>query len=218
MLNQRIKTCRRRIILILAILLAVAILLIQCRASTDNTLADPIKSVSTDQKICSVTLSLTGIESEEAIRLFMSVCRGTGITPCVFVSVDWLEDHGDALLLLDGAELGLLFPKSPQKWTQKRTMAAIAEANEAFMIHTGEFPKFVRIADGLATQSVSVSMNSYGQLLVGSSSVLSETPAPGTIADCGLLDSTTGYTLAQYYGSALSQGYSILPISQLLNT
>lgn len=218
MLNQRIKTYKRRILLLISLMLVITIVLMQCRASAEAAPAQPVKSISTDQKICSVTLSITGIETEEAIRLFMSVCRGTGITPCVFVSVEWLEEHSDANVLLEGADLGLLFHESPQKWTQKRTMAAIAEANEAFMLCTGNFPRFVRIADGSGTETISDIMKSYGQLLVGNQLTISETPVQGAIVDCGLLDSTTGYALAQYYGTTLSQGYNILPLEQLLGT
>ena len=217
MLGRRIKIYRRRIILLGVVLLLVALVLVRCRVSNGGSPAVPIESVATEQKLCAVTLSLSGIESEESIRLFMSVCRGTGVVPCVFVTVDWLQEHSEALQLLEGAEFGLLFPKSPQKWTQKRTMAAIAEANEAFMLCIGKFPKYVRIADGSGTQSIASIMTSYGQQLVGNSTFLSESPSPGSIVDCGLLDSTTGYAMAQYYGTALAQGYSIQPLSQLLS-
>ena len=213
---HRFNPNRRKLILLAAILLSVVLLLVQCRSSTSDSPAAPIESIATEQKLCAVTLSLSGIESEESIRLFMSVCRGTGVVPCVFVSVDWLEEHSDAIELLEGAEFGLLFSESPKKWTQKGTMAAIAEANETFMLHIGDFPKYVRIADGSGTQSIASIMNSYGQVLVGSSSHLSDSPSSGAIVDCGQLDSTTGYTMAQYYGTTLAQGYSIQPLSQLL--
>ncbi len=217
MLNRRIKHFSRKLFLVLALLLALVILMIQCHSSSSDTPAEHLKSIATDQKICAVTASVTGIESEEAIRLFMSVCRGTGIVPCVFVTVDWLEGHTDAMELLEGAELGLLFLESPQKWSNKRTMAAIAEANESFMRLTGSFPNYVRISDGNASQAVDMAMQSYGQMLIGSSLSLTDAPSPGGIADCDLLDSTTGYTLAQYYGTTLSQGYTVQPLSQLLS-
>lgn len=218
MLYRRIKMYKRRILLLLLLILVMVFFFSRFRASSvDAPPAEAIKSISTDEKICSVTLSLTGVESEEAIRLFMSVCLGTGIKPCIFVTTDWLEEHADEPALLEGAELGLLFSKPPHKWTSKRTMAAIAEANESFMTYTGSFPKYVRIAEGTGNQTVAVALNSYGQLLIGHQASLAETPSAGFIVDCGMLDSTTGYTLAQYYGSTLSQGYAILPLSELLS-
>ena len=212
----RFKTYRKKILWFSALVLALVLVLVRCSASVNTSPAEPVKGVQTEQNVCSVTVSLTGIESEEALRLLMSVCRGTGVVPYVFVTVDWLEEHSDALSLLEGGELGLLFSESPEKWTQKRTMAAIAEANDAFMVHTGSFPKYVRIAEGGCSQTVADVLHSYGQELLSSSCSLTEDPFCGAIIDCGLLDSTTGYQLAQFYGSTLSRGYSILSLSELM--
>ena len=217
MLYHRIKHIRRKAILFFLLILVLLVIFWRGRASSPEVPpAEPLQRVVTEEKRCAVTLSLTGIESEESIRLLMSVCRGTGIKPCVFVTAEWLEKHSEELPLLEGADLGLLFPKPPRKWTKKGTMAAMAEANEIFMTYTGAFPKFVRIAEGNGDQTVAVGLSSYGQLLVGSSAVIQESPAAGAIVDCGLLDSTTGYTLAQFYGASLSQGYIIQPLSELL--
>ncbi len=217
MLYHRIKVYKRRILLMLAIVLILAFVLFRYRSvAPDVPMAEAIRSVSTQEKVCAVTISLTGIESEESLRLLTAVCQGTGIKPCIFVTTEWLEDHEEWLPLLSCAELGLLFEESPKKWTQKRTMTAIAEANETFMTYTGGLPKLVRIASDASGQSVSVALNSYGQILIGSSLSLREAPSSGGIVDCGLLDSTTGFTLAQFYGAALSQGYTILPLGDLL--
>ena len=218
MLSYRIKTYRKAILWGLALLVSFLLLFVQCSASAEDVKAEPIKWIQTEQKVCAVTVTLTGIESDEALRLFMSVCRGAGIVPCIFATVDWIEEHSKELSVLEGAELGLLFSESPEKWTQKRTMTAIAEANDAFMVHTGTFPKYVRIAEGGCSQMVADLLSSYGQLLVGNGSVLSDPLQQGQIVDCALLDSTTGYALAQFYGNALSCGFTIVPLSDLLQS
>lgn len=175
----------------------------------------PFDGILTDQSICSVTVSLTGVESDAALELFRSVCTGMEVRPCVFVTTDWLEDHRDEIADLSYAELGLLFERAPGGATRKRVMANLAEENERFLALTGSFPRFVRFATDVPGETVSAALQAYGQICVGSRSSLVDTPSPGSIADCGLLNGTTGYALAKYCAAAMADGYTLLPLSDL---
>lgn len=175
----------------------------------------PFDGILTDQSICAITLSLTGVESDAALELFRSVCTGMEVRPCVFVTTDWLEEHRDKIDDLSYAELGLLFEHAPGGATRKRVMANLAEENERFLALTGSFPRFVRFSSGVPGEMVSAALQSYGQILVSSRISLVDPPSPGAIADCGLLNGTTGYALAKYCAAAMADGYTLLPLSDL---
>ncbi|MBQ8325222.1 MAG: hypothetical protein IJY89_02130 [Clostridia bacterium] len=217
MMRHRIRKLKRNLCILLLLLLALCLWIRHLRSEEDlPPAASPVLSVE-DASACTVTLSLTGREGETALRLFTSVCEGTGITPCVFVTTEWLEENGDLLPLLSGTTLGLLYEDSPKRFTQKRTMAYMAEENQRFMSYTGFFPRYVRLAEGQNSKTVSAALQAYGQLSLGSSQTLSDPPAEGAIVECGFLDGTTGYLLAKFYGEALAAECPIVPLETLLN-
>ena len=127
MIYRRLKKFKRKLIFLLIIVLALCLWLRHVKE--EESLFSSVEPVGSREGIsaCTVTVSLTGKEGETALRLFTSVCEGTGITPCVFVTTEWLEENSDLLPLLSGATLGLLYEESPKRLTQKRTMAAMAE-------------------------------------------------------------------------------------------
>lgn len=175
-----------------------------------------VEAVKTDKTVCAVTLSVTGIESRASLELLASVCKGMQVRPCIFVSADWLYDNPELVPSLSFADLGLLYERSPAKWTKKRTMLSVAEQNDRFMSITGTFPNYVRFAQGEPNGYVSDALQSYGQTCIGSKATLADTLSAGNIIDLGLLDGTTAYTLAEFYASAVAGGYAVLPLSQLL--
>lgn len=207
---------RRLLIILFAFMAIAAFLLWRDREQPVSVPAmQPFDGVVTDQSLCAVTLSLTGVESDAALELFRSVCTGMEVRPCVFVTIDWLEKHRNEIEALSYAELGLLFERPPGGATRKKVMEHLAEENERFLSLTGAFPRFVRFASGEPGETVSAALQSYGQLCVGSRTTLADAPSPGGIADCGLLNGTTGYTLAKYCAAAMADGYTLLPLSDL---
>lgn len=201
------------------LLLAIAVILIWVFHARSETMSvpalQPFDGILTEEPICSVTLSLTGVESEAALRLFASVCEGMNVRPCIFVTNEWLKKNEELLPKLSFAELGLLFEEAPNGRTKKKTMSALAEENESFLSWTGSFPRYVRIMSGEPNEFLSSALQAYGQICVSSRSTLSEAPVPGGVADCGLLNGTTGYSLAKYCAAALAEGYTVTPLSEL---
>lgn len=169
----------------------------------------------TEQAVCSVTLSLTGVESEAAVRLFASVCEGMNVKPCIFVTTNWLDDHADLYQTLSFAEWGMLLEREPAGRTRKKVMANLAAENERFLSLAGTFPRYVRLKNGEPGDLLSAALQAYGQLCVGSRGDLTGTPLPGGIADCGLLNGTTGYALAKYCAAVMAEEYEIIPLSEL---
>ena len=217
MMQHRIRKLKRNLCILLLVALALSLWVRHVRNETSLLPAVlPVNSVE-NASSCAVTLSLTGKEGETALRLFTSVCEGAGITPCVFVTTEWLEENSDLLPLLSGATLGLLYEESPRRLTQKRTMAYMAEENQRFMSSTGSFPRYVRLMEGVGNKTVSAALQAYGQLTVGHSGSLSDGPEAGAILDCGILDGTTGYLLAKFYGETLAAECPAVPLEILLN-
>lgn len=213
---HRARRRRRCFIALLVVAAIVAVFLWRGREDPANVpTLQPFEGILTDQSICAVTLSLTGVESDAALELFRSVCVGMEVRPCIFVTTDWLEKHRDKIEDFSYAELGLLFEHAPGGATRKRVMANLAEENERFLALTGSFPRFVRFASDIPGETLSAALQAYGQICVSSRSSLVDTPSPGAIADCGLLNGTTGYTLAKYCAAAMAEGYTLLPLSDL---
>lgn len=175
-----------------------------------------VKAVATDQNVCALTLSLTGVESRVSLDLLASVCEGMELRPCIFVTTDWLHDNPELIPSLAFAELGLLFEDDPARWTKKRTMAFIASENERFMAMTGTFPRYVRLADKAPGSHASAALQSYGQTVIGFGATLADALSAGNIIDLGLLDGTTGYALARFCASSIANGYQIVSLSDLL--
>lgn len=214
---HRARRRRRRLLALLlaAVAITAALLWRDRDRETDVPALQPFDGIVTDQSLCAVTLSLTGVESDAALELFASVCTGMEVRPCVFVTIDWLEKHRDEIASFSYAELGLLFEHPPGGATRKKVMANLAEANERFLSLTGSFPRFVRFASGEPGETLSAALQSYGQTCVSSRCSLIDAPSPGAIADCGQLNGTTGYALAKYCAAALADGYTLLPLSDL---
>ncbi len=214
---QRTKRRKRRILaLVLFALLATALLLRRGGGKSESIPAmKPFDGLVTDQSLCAVTVSLTGIESRASLELFGSVCAGMDVRPCLFVTNDWLEEHRSELSDFSYAELGLLFEREPGGATRKRVMSNLAEENERFLSLTGTFPRFVRLASGGPSDAFSAALQAYGQVCVGSRCGLTDAPSPGAVADCGQLNGTTGYALAKYCAGALADGYTVLALSDL---
>lgn len=217
MVIHRARRRRRRLLALLLIVAAVAAAFLWRNREKPVSVPtlQPFDGILTDRSICSVTLSLTGVESDAALELFRSVCVGMDVRPCIFVTNDWLEKHRGKIEDFSYAELGLLLEHVPGGATRKRVMANLAEENERFLSLTGTFPRFVRFSSGTPGEAVSAAMQAYGQICVSSRSSLVDAPSPGAIADCGLLNGTTGYTLAKYCAEAMSEGYTLLPLSDL---
>lgn len=214
---SRTKRRRRRFLALLFVAMAIlaAYLWRQQEQPASVPTMQAFDGIVTDQSLFAVTVSLTGVESDAALELFRSVCTGLEVRPCLFVTNDWLEKHRSELEAFSYAELGLLFERAPGGATRKRVMANLAEENERFLSLTGSFPRFVRFVSGEPGELLSAALQAYGQINVSSRSSLIEEPTPGAIADCGLLNGTTGYALAKYCAAAMADGYTALPLSDL---
>ena len=217
MIYRRLKKFKRKLIFLLIIILALCLWLRHVKE--EESLFSSVEPVGSREGIsaCTVTVSLTGKEGETALRLFTSVCEGTGITPCVFVTTKWLEENRDLLPLLSGATLGLLYEESPKRLTQKRTMAAMAEENRLFMTYTGTFPRYVRLAEEERGTAVASALEAYAQIPIGFCATLGDSPLPGAVVDCGFIDGTAGYRLANFYGETLSASCPVVSMESFLN-
>ncbi len=218
MLFRRVKKVGRRLFLLILVCLVIWLWYLWKTQNVPSRIPamQTVNEVQTDQAVCTVTLSLTGIESRVSFKLFASVCEGLELRPCIFVTTEWLHDNPELLPSLAFAELGLLFEDDPAKWTKKRTMTSIAEENERFMAMTGTFPRYVRLAEGSPSGHVSDALQAYGQTCIGFKATLADALSAGNIIDLGLLDGTTGYALAKFYASAVANEYSIISLSDLL--
>lgn len=218
MVLRRVKKAYRRFLLFLFLGLAVFVWYIWKDADFPSgaTAMQAVSAVQTDQNVCAITLSLSGVESRVSLELLKSVCEGMGLRPCIFVTTDWLHDNPELIPSLSFAELGMLFEDDPTRWTKKRTMAAIAAENERFLAMTGTFPRYVRLAKGMPGSYASAALQAYGQTCVSCRATLADAPCAGNIVDLGLLDGTTGYALAKYCASAIADGFRLLPLSELL--
>ena len=152
MIYPRFKRIKRKLIFLLILILALCLWLRHVKE--EETLFPSVTPVNgrEDVSACTVTVSLTGKEGETALRLFTSVCQGAEITPCVFVTTKWLEKNSHLLPLLSDVTRGLLYEESPKRFTQKRTMAYMAEENQRFMSSTGSFPRYVRLMEGVVAK------------------------------------------------------------------
>lgn len=220
MLCMRLRRKKRRRRLLLLWLLVCALLLgiyrWQTRApSSYVATVKPFDGRVTEKNICAVTLSLRGVENESAVRLFASVCEGMDVKPCIFASNSWLQNHRELYAELSFAEWGLLLEREPSGYSRKKVMENLASENERFLSLTGSFPHFVRLTDGEPGADFSAALQSYGQICVASRCGLTETPSPGSVVDCGLLNGTTGYTLAKFCAAALAEEFNVLPLSEL---
>ncbi len=215
-LHRRRRIRNRMLILLFALLLVVGVRLWFGRNDqTDVPAIRPMDGVPTDASVCSVTVSLTGVENESSLKLFLSVCEGMKIRPCVFVSTEWISEHRDLLEELSNVDLGLLLDGKWNNRTKKKTMTLLAEENERFLSLTGKFPRYVRLKQEGPDETLSAILQSYGQICVGSRGTLSDEPSAGCIVDCGLLNGTTGYLLAKFCGKAIGASYQVLPLSEL---
>lgn len=218
MVFRRVKKTGRRLFLLLLVCLAVWLWYLwrEHREPSRMPVMQTVQAVQTEQSVCAVTMSLTGIESNASLRLLAAVCEGMNLRPCVFVTTDWLHDNPELLPSLAFAELGMLFEDSPERWTEKHTMTAIAEENERFMAMTGTFPRYVRLKEGAPGGHTSTALQAFGQTCIGSSASVSDALSAGSIIDLGLLDGTTGYALAKFCANALANDFEVISLSELL--
>lgn len=176
----------------------------------------PVNSVVTEEPVLSVTLSLTGKESEASLDLFSAVCRGLDVKPCLFVTTEWLGANSEAVKEMDFAEWGLLVPDSLASGSKNKVRQALEKENERFVVLTGKFPYFARAESGEPSNALATAFRSFGQICVGSSAALNDPPSEGAIVDCGTLNGTTGYALAKFYAAAVADKTECVSLSELI--
>ena len=85
------------------------------------------------------------------------------------------------------------------------------------MTYTGTFPRYVRLAEEERGTAVASALEAYAQIPIGFCATLGDSPLPGAVVDCGFIDGTAGYRLANFYGASLSVGCPVVPLADLLN-
>ena len=85
------------------------------------------------------------------------------------------------------------------------------------MPYTGTFPRYVRLAEEERGTAVASALEAYAQIPIGFSATLGDSPLPGAVVDCGFIDGTAGYRLANFYGETLSASCPVVSIESFLN-
>lgn len=180
----------------------------------------PIKGISTQENIYTVTANLTGSEKDKDIELLLSVCNGLGIKVTFFVEPDWLNDNEDlASEIQKTSAIGLLINKNLNGKSRNSVMQYIAGCNDDFFAASGKYPKYVRIS-GTPDQNVTQVLNAYGQYCVSYQSALTEDTSAaikkGCIADIGVINDKSGYILAQSVSAAIKNSLTCIEMEKFL--
>lgn len=221
----RNKKYRTKLIIILLLAFAVMASAAAFTKNNDNNTDTkevfyPIKAISTEEKIYTLTAVLTGDEKDKDIELLLSICEGLGINMTFFAEADWIDDN-EKLALKIGKKgfLGLLIDKNLNGKSRNNVMEYIADQNDLFFEQSGKYPKFVRVVEPPDKTFTQV-LNAYGQycisyeaaLTVGSTGIITK----GKIIDIGYIDKNTAYTLAQAVSEAIKNSLTCIEMEKFL--
>ncbi|HAN20915.1 MAG: hypothetical protein A2Y15_02865 [Clostridiales bacterium GWF2_36_10] len=180
----------------------------------------PIKAISTEENIYTLTAVLTGDEKEEDIKMLLSVCEGLGIKITYFAEADWIDDNEElAIKIGKNGILGLRISKDLSGRRRNFVMEYIADRNDEFFEKSGKYAKYVRV-ENTPDQTLTQVLNAYGQYCISFESALTKgstgTITKGKIIDIGYIDENTAYTLAQAVGEAIKNSLTCIEMEKFL--
>lgn len=118
--------------------------------ASDQSEAETIKSIRTDEKIFAMTVVVTGDEKTTDLEALANLCGDFGVSPTYFITPDWAEENAElcAKLSEKGGALGLYIEDDLRSKSRSTVLKYISEENERFYVALGQYPRYVRAADG----------------------------------------------------------------------
>ena len=174
-------------LLLLTFLLCAAVVFARARnGSSDQSEAETIKSIRTDEKIFAMTVVVTGDEKTTDLEALANLCGDFGVSPTYFITPDWAEENAElcAKLSEKGGALGLYIEDDLRSKSRSTVLKYISEENERFYVALGQYPRYVRAADG-GTGTMSSVLDSFGQYLLAAGCTISPTECP--TVHCGVI-------------------------------
>ena len=153
-----------RLLLLAFLLCAVAVGMRLRNGGGDQSEAEAIKSIRTEEKIFAMTVVVTGDEKTADLEALAALCGDFGVSPTYFVTPDWAEDHASlcAKLNAKGGALGLYLEDSLRGKSRGAVLKYVSEENERFYDTLGQYPRYVRASDG-GTGTLASVLDSFGQ-------------------------------------------------------
>ena len=209
-------------LLLLTFLLCAAVVFARARnGSSDQSEAETIKSIRTDEKIFAMTVVVTGDEKTTDLEALANLCGDFGVSPTYFITPDWAEENAElcAKLSEKGGALGLYIEDDLRGKSRSTVLKYISEENERFYVALGQYPRYVRAADG-GTGTMSSVLDSFGQYLLASGCTISPTECPtvqcGDIAEVREVDERCLRNVISATATAIGNGISPIAMKSFL--
>ena len=189
--------------------------------SSDQSEAETIKSIRTDEKIFAMTVVVTGDEKTTDLEALANLCGDFGVSPTYFITPDWAEENAElcAKLSEKGGALGLYIEDDLRGKSRSTVLKYISEENERFYVALGQYPRYVRAADG-GTGTMSSVLDSFGQYLLASGCTISPTEFPtvqcGDIAEVREVDERCLRNVISATATAIGNGISPIAMKSFL--
>lgn len=190
------------------------------KETDSETVFYPIKAISTEEKIYTITATVTSEEEDENIEMLLSVCEGLGVNITFFTEADWIADNEELAAKMEKyGTLGLLIEKNLSGKSRNSIMEYVADCNDEFFEESGKYPKYVRSSQQIDDTFTQV-LNAYGQYCISYESVLitgsTGTITQGSIIDIGFIDDKTAYLLAGSVSEAIAASLTCIEIESFL--
>ena len=209
-------------LLLLTFLLCAAVVFARARnGSSDQSEAETIKSIRTDEKIFAMTVVVTGDEKTTDLEALANLCGDFGVSPTYFITPDWAEENAElcAKLSEKGGALGLYIEDDLRSKSRSTVLKYISEENERFYVALGQYPRYVRAADG-GTGTMSSVLDSFGQYLLAAGCTISPTECPtvqcGDIAEVREVDERCLRNVISATATAIGNGISPIAMKSFL--
>lgn len=211
-------------LLLLAFLLCAAAVGMRLRnGDGDQSEAEAIKSIRTEEKIFAMTVVVTGDEKTADLEALAALCGDFGVSPTYFVTPDWAEDHASlcAKLTAKGGALGLYLEDSLRGKSRGAVLKYVSEENEHFYDTLGQYPRYVRASDG-GTGTLSSVLDSFGQYLLAAGCTIGPAECPaiqsGDIAEVREVDESCLRNVISATAAAIGGGISPIAMKSFLYT
>lgn len=211
-------------LLLLAFLLCAAAVGMRLRnGGGDQSEAEAIKSIRTEEKIFAMTVVVTGDEKTADLEALAALCGDFGVSPTYFVTPDWAEDHASlcAKLNAKGGALGLYLEDSLRGKSRGAVLKYVSGENERFYDTLGQYPRYVRASDG-GTGTLSSVLDSFGQYLLAAGCTIGPAECPaiqsGDIAEVREVDESCLRNVISATAAAIGGGISPIAMKSFLYT
>lgn len=182
----------------------------------------PVQKIETESNVYSLTINLSGGESEKDVKLLSQVLKGFKTKATFFTSTEWLEKNSALVEKIqnDGHYFGLIIDNGRSSMSRDETMYFLASENDRFFHVTSYYPSFVRIENDKSGKIPEL-LNAFGQKYVSSSITLSASNTEikaGDIVSVVKVDSETPYYVAEFVGKCSNSNYVPLSLENLFQS